>query len=115
MNTNTALKIPKINMDYINWLNTHHKYNFKIKQVNDNTLYIDTVFDEWVLFLEPKLHEKYKPILLKHKNHKRNINGYHDHRRFWDFEFAFQSMHQHKFKYIRDFTNSPKKNLSKNI
>lgn len=90
-----------LDMEEINVINL--KYKFKIKQVNDTILHIDSGTDEWVLELETKSHHRHKNLILRHKNHRRNLRQHHEHRRFYDIKWVFGAIHNHELRWFRKF------------
>ena len=82
-----------IDMDKIN--NINKKYGFKIKQLKDDTCYIDSSHDEWLI----KVTREDRGIILYHKNMKYDRDNYHTQHTFYDYERAIHSIYTHKDKY----------------
>lgn len=83
--------------------NLNKAYNFKIKQIAQNILYIDSGLDEWILEIDKKIHSLHKNISLRHGNWKRNKGKFHRQREFYDLEYAFKSIYDHENRYLRNY------------
>ena len=88
-----------LNMNVIEKINS--KYNFKIKQITHNRLYIDSGMDEWLLEIEYKRCRKHKNLVLFHKNHKRNTKQYHIQNRYLDYDWVFGAIHSHERRWFQ--------------
>jgi hypothetical protein len=85
-----------INMEEINKIN--QRYNLKIKQINDYIVYVYDGVGEWLIESDINLRKDGKNIILKHKNSRRNKDGWHEQRRYYDYRWALGAIHNHKLK-----------------
>jgi hypothetical protein len=88
-----------IDMKHIEWIN--RRYKFKIKQIDDWTVYIYDGIGEWLIEIESPPDMKHKNIILKHKNYKRNKDGWHVQSKYYDYVWAMGAIHNHSLKPFR--------------
>ena len=90
-----------IDMDEIQRLNK--RYKFKIKKINDCICYVYDGMGEWLIEVYSPPNIKHKNIILKHKNYRRNKDGWHTQRRFYDYSWVMGAIHNHSLKPFRNY------------
>ncbi len=96
----TITDLPKVDMNLVNSINKKHK--FKIKQVRDDLIYIDSGWlDEYYLIVEPRTKYNKKYIALYHKNNKLKTSEFHPQGRFYDYTYTFGHIASHNKKPLR--------------
>lgn len=77
------------------------RYKFKIKKINDWTAYVYDGVGEWLIEIESFPNHRHKNITLKHKNYKRNKDGWHVQSRYYDYTWAMGAIYNHSLKPFR--------------
>lgn len=90
-----------IDMNEIARLN--RRYKFKIKQINDCTCHVDDGVGEWLIQVHSPPCQQRKNIILKHKNYKRNKDGWHVQSRYYDYTWVMGAINNHKLKPFKTF------------
>jgi hypothetical protein len=85
-----------LDMELINKINK--RYNLKVKQVNDYIVYVYDGVGEWLIEIDSNYRKDGKNIILKHKNARRNKDGWHEQRRYYDCRWALGAIYNHKQK-----------------
>jgi hypothetical protein len=83
----------KVNMEELLYINK--KFNFKIKQIREDAVLVTTGLNEWMIEVtKPNLYNK-KHIKLWHKNNRKNKEGWHPQRKFYDLKWTMGHINHH--------------------